>query len=321
MAENNKMLSIVLHSYFSGKRLETASAKIMEKMESENIPYEIIIIDDGSTDDSFEISKEIARKHPQIYAYRLSRNFTTPYAKFAAFSVCKGACAICTPDDLQRPLENVVDMYRIWEKGNKIVIGYRATRDDGFISDLYSGLYYKVMNFFSEVTFPPGGADDFLADREVIDILNKRISPINTSPIVEVLRLGYSPVYVPYDRPKGDGKSRWTMKKKIRLAKDTFFASSSYPIKLITRIGFMTFTFAIILICLLIFAKLFGYTNLFGLEVKGWATALALTTLFNGLTLLSLGVIAEYIWRIFEEVKGRPGFLIRKEEDEDTYNS
>ncbi len=312
MAVKNKTLSVVLHSYYSGDRLRSASQKIMEKMDAESIPLEIIIIDDGSTDNSFDIACELADQYPRISAIQLSKNYTTPYAKFAGLQVCKGGCAVFVPDDLQRPLENVVDMYRIWEQGHKIVIGYRASRDDGFMNDLFSNTYYKIMNFFSEVDFPPGGADDFLADREVIDVINEHISPRNTSPIVEVLRLGFSPILVPYDRPKGMGKSRWTMKKKIRLAKDTFFASSSFPIKFITYAGLTIFTFSIVLIIAVIYAKLFTSNRLFGLQMAGWATTLTLITFFNGFTLLCLGVIAEYIYRIFDEVKGRPGYIIRQ---------
>jgi dolichol-phosphate mannosyltransferase len=155
--DQDRLLSIILFSYFSGRRLEATSQKIIERMEAEKIPFELIIIDDGSTDDSFLIASDIARADERIRAFSLSRNYTTNYAKFAGLSVCKGACSVFVPDDLQRPLSTVVQMYRMWEKGHKLVIDYRSSRDDGIVNDLFSSLYYKIMNKFSQVSFPPGG--------------------------------------------------------------------------------------------------------------------------------------------------------------------
>ena len=115
-------------------------------------------------------------------------------------------------------------MYRIWEKGKKVIIPFRNKRDDSFMSNIFSNLYYAIMNTLSEIRFPKGGADIFLADREIIDIFNKYIHPKNTSTIIEVLRLGFDPVYLPFNRPAcKNTKSRWTLRKKIRLALDTFF--------------------------------------------------------------------------------------------------
>jgi dolichol-phosphate mannosyltransferase len=155
-----------------------------------------------------------------------------------------------------------------------------------------------------------------LADRELIDLINDRIRPVNTSIVVEVLRLGFDPVFIPSDRPPKSGKSRWTIKKKIRLAMDTFFTSSSFPIKLITVLGLVTFVFCLILIPLLIYMRFFMSNQIFGFSIPGWTTIIAFVVMFSGINLLSLGIVAEYIWRIYEEVKDRPGFIIRKNEEE-----
>lgn len=317
MHENKGLFSILLFSYFSEKRLETATEKITATLEAEQIPFEIVIIDDGSKDDSFAIAKQLAAGDERIRAYQLSRNYTTPYSQFAGFSVCKGACAATVPDDLQRPLSSVVQMYRIWEQGNKLVVGYRNSRDDGKFNDLFSNLYYKVMNRFSEIKFPPGGADGFLADREIINILNERIHPINTSPIVEVLRMGFDPVFVPYDRPKAAHKSRWTFQKKWRLAMNTFFASSTFPIRLIGYLGMLAFLFSFLLILILIVGKIAGTDRLLGFSIPGWTSTGILIATFSGLNMLCMAILAEYIWRIFDEVKARPGYLIRENEEED----
>ncbi|HPI08085.1 MAG TPA: glycosyltransferase family 2 protein, partial [Saprospiraceae bacterium] len=309
-----KMMSLVIPVFQSEKRLRPAYEAIAGRLEAEHIPFEILLIDDGSTDNSWALAQQIAAQDSRVRAFRLSRNYTSPYVLFAGFTVCRGACISAMPDDLQRPLESMVDCYRAWEAGHKLVISHRATRNDGWFSDLFSNLYYKLMNRLSDVAFPPGGADIYLADREIIDIMNTRIHPIHTSSIVEVLRLGFDPIYIPYDRPPRKGKSRWTWKKKVQLAKDTFFASSSFPIRAITSLGLWISLLCLIAIPALIYARFFAHSRLFGFQIPGWTTIVAMVAFFNGLVLFCLGIVAEYIWRIYEEVKARPGFIIRKDE-------
>ena len=217
------------------------------------------------------------------------------------------------PDDEQQPYSSIVGMYRLWETGSKVIIPYREQRDDGFLNDLFSSTYYKIINRLSEIKFPKGGADMFFIDREVIDVLNTRIRPINTSSIIEVLRLGYSPDYFPYVRVKGDNpKSRWTMKKKIRLFKDTFFSSSTWPVKAITNLGLFFSLFALGIIILYSYIRFFGNPYFWGELLPGWTSTIIIVSFFSGLILFSLGIIAEYIWRIYEEVKDRPGYIIKK---------
>lgn len=247
-------------------------------------------------------------------AFQLSKNYTSHYSKFAAFSICKGNCATSIPDDEQMPLDIIIKMYRTWEKGHKIVMPYRISRNDGKIKDSFSNLYYKMMNSITDVTFPKGGADGFLIDREIIDILNNHISPRNTSSTVEVLRLGYDPIFIPFERPTVKNKSRWTFKKKMKLAMDTILASSTFPIRFISRLGFFSFLLSLFLLIVVIYVKLSGNSSLGGVSIPGWTSLLAFISLFSGLILLSLGIVAEYIWKIHDEVKGRPGYIIKKKE-------
>lgn len=310
--EDSKLLSIILLSYNSGERITNCYTKIKTCLDCEKIPFEFIVIDDGSKDNSYEIALNLEKNNNNVFAYQLSRNYTTHYAKFAGFSVCKGACAVSMPDDLQQPLNTYVEMYRQWEKGNQLVIPNRVSRKDGLISDLFSRMFYVIMNALSVVKYPTGGCDVFLADREIIDILNERIHPINTSSTVEVLRLGFSPVFIPFERPKVKTKSRWTFKKKMQQALDSFFTSSNFPIQLIIVLGLLTSLFSFILIILTTIVKLYGIQSLGGFSIPGWTSIVIFISLFSGLILFSLGIIAEYIWRIYEEVKNRPGFIIKK---------
>lgn len=308
---HNGKLSILLLAYQSEKRLEKAVTEIDSSLSAAGIAHEIVIIDDGSTDQSFAKALELAARMENISAYRLSRNYTSPMAQFAGLEMCTGQCACPMPDDGQRPIAHIIDMYRLWEKGHKIILGYREGRDDGRVNDFFSNGYYSFMNRFSEITFPPGGSDGYLVDREIIDILNTRISKRNTTPVIELLKLGYSTIFVPYQRPQRAGKSRWTLRKKINLALNTFFASSIFPLRMITWLGLIIFCFSLLAILLIIAAKIFSDNTLFGFPIQGWTTLVVLMTMFNGILMLSIGVVSEYLWRIYEEVKQRPPYIIR----------
>jgi glycosyltransferase involved in cell wall biosynthesis len=306
------MLSLILLSYFSGERITKVYNKISLLMAQEKIEFELIIIDDGSSDNSFKIAQQLESSYGNVKAFQLSKNYTSHYAIFAGLTVCQGDCAMPIPDDEQQPYTSIVDMYRIWEKGSKVIIPYREKRNDGFLNNLLSSTYYKTINYLSDVTFPIGGADLFFIDRELIDLINDRIHPINTSSIIEVLRLGFSPTYYPYVRVKGiNTKSRWTFKKKIRLFKDTFFSSSTWPIKIITNLGLFFSLFAFGIIVIYTYIRFFGNPDFWGEIFPGWTSTIIIVSFFSGLILFSLGIIAEYIWRIYEEVKDRPGFIIK----------
>ncbi len=311
--EKGELLSVVLLSYYSKDKLAKAYNKVSETLNKNNINFELIIVDDGSKDNSFEIAKELEEKHNNIFAYQLSKNYTSHYSIFAGLSVCKGDCAVVIPDDEQQPYEIIVKMVGLWKKGQQIILPYRNSRDDQYFSKMFSTFYYRLMNKFSIVEFPVGGIDTFFIDREIIDILNSKIKPINTSSITEILRLGFDPHYLPFERERGtNAKSRWTFKKKLKLASDTFFSSSKFPIKLIVTSGFIIAFAAVILAIFYLYIKLFGNPDFWGSFPDGWISLVLLISFFGGAILFSIGVIAEYIWRIYEEVKNRPGYIIKK---------
>jgi len=307
------LYSIILLSYFSEDRIVAVYTEVDKRLREEQIRYEFIIIDDGSKDASYKIALKLAEEHENVRAYQLSKNFTSNYAKFAGLSVAAGDLVTSMPDDWQTPLDIYVKMYREWQNGAQVIIPYRIKRNDGIINEFFARIYYWIMNHLSDISLPPLGADVFAIDREIVDIINERIHPINTSSLMEVLRLGFDPVYLPYNRPKNIyGKSRWTFKKKYRLFKDTFYASSNFPIKLISWTGFFSFLLSIIVIILSIIFKLMGQESIAGFKIPGWTTTLIIMSFFCGLILLSLGIIAEYLLRVFDEVKNRPGYIIKK---------
>ena len=311
------MLSVILLSYHSSNRIAEAYRNVSQVMEDNKIPFEFIIIDDGSKDDSYTLALSLEKSRENVKAFQLSRNYGSNYAAFAGLSVSTGSCATIIPDDEQLPYSTLAEMYRLWEKGEKVIIPYRKKREDGFLTNLVSGTFYSIINHISEVRFPRGGADAFLIDRELTDLLNERIHPINTAIVTEVLRLGFNPCFIPYERVRGKNKkSRWTLRKKVRFFKDIFFSGSTWPIRIITWMGIL---FAFAAFCIIIFygyIALFGNPDFWGTKLPGWTSTVVIIAFFSGIILFSLGIIAEYIWRIYEEVKGRPGYIIRKKAGE-----
>lgn len=286
--------------------------KVKNTLDEAGIPFEFIVMDDGSTDNSFALACRLEEEHDNVFAYQLSRNYGSNYSSFAGLTICKGGCAMAIVDDEQQPYETIVEMYRLWEQGHQIIVPYRTSREDDALSSFFSNSYYRLMNSLSEVKFPVGGCDLFLADREVLDILIQQIHPKNTSVMVEVLRLGFSPYYYPYKRPIGlnKGKSRWTFKKKLQLATNSFLSASTFPIKMITHIGLF---FSVISLVATLFYIYIGVTG--RVLIPGWTSIIVVLFFLGGVILMALGILAEYIWRIYDEVKGRPDFIIKKRKE------
>lgn len=306
------ILSIILLSYQSEANIESAVEAIITGLNHENIPFEIVVIDDGSLDHSVHKARTLASKHPQIRVYPLDANYSSPMAQFAGLEKCTGDCACPMPDDGQRPLSNVIEMYRSWQRGNIINIAYREERNDGILSDTMSSIYYRMMNQFSKIKFPPGGSDGYLIDRELIDYLVHYSSMKNSSPVIELLKLRRPMIFIGYERPPSTSISRWTFNKKTNLALNTFFASSIFPLRMITWIGFITFIFSLLAIGIIILAKIFTDNTLFGLPIRGWATLMVMIAMFNGMVMLSLGIISEYLWRMYDEVRRKPAYNFKK---------
>ncbi len=312
---DNSKLSIILLAYYSGDKIRIAFEKIQELFEKEKIPFELIIVNDGSKDGNLtrNISKELEKNFEEVRYFELSRNYTSHYAAFAGLSVCTGACAVLIPDDEQQPYDTLVKAYNMWQEGEKIILPVRSSREDPTISKLWSNTFYWFLNKTTDFDYPKYGLDTWFIDREVIDILNERISPINTTTITEILRLGFDPKLLFYERTKStQTRSRWSFNKKLKLASDWFFGTSRFPIKIVTYLGIFSFILSISMIAFYTYIKIWGNESFWkSNQVPGWVGLVVIISFFSGAILISLAMIAEYIWRIFDEVKGRPGYIIK----------
>lgn len=308
-----KKISIIVPVYYNQDNLLPLYADLKEKVLSKiNIEYELIFVDDGSKDKSYEVMKNLAKLDENIKTIRLSRNFGEHSALLAGLSQCTGDCAVRKAADLQEPSEVILDMMKKYEEGNKVVLAVRADREEPITQKAFSNLYAFLMRKLALHNMPKGGFDTFLIDRQIIDLLVK-MQEKNTSLMSQILWAGFETATVPYIRKKREiGKSRWTLSKKIKLAYDSLLSFSYFPIKMITSVGFLSFLISLILLVVIIGKKFAGI-----IDVEGYTSIIMIMLMGFGIIMLSIGVLGEYLWRTYDAARSRPPYIIEKVEKGD----
>ena len=304
-----KKISIVVPVYFNEESLLGLYADLKEKvidvLPKYNLDYELIFVDDGSKDNSYAVMTELAKIDSKIVLLKLSRNFGEHSAILAGLSKCTGDFAVRKAADLQEPSTLIVDMIEKYNEGNKVVLATRADRDEPLLQRFFSSLYASMMRKFALPNMPKGGFDSFLIDRDVINVLVD-MKEKNTSLMSQILWSGFKTDTVPYTRLKREaGKSRWTLSKKIKLVIDSLLGFSYFPIRFISVMGFIFSVIAFIWLCVVLGQKLIGH-----IDVPGY-TSLLIVMLFGfGVIMVSLGILGEYMWRMFDATRNRPPFII-----------
>lgn len=300
-------LSIIIPVYYNELNLQPLyidlANKVLDKLED----YEIVMIDDGSGDKSWEEMQKLKLKDSRIKLIKLSRNFGSHAAILAGYLNCSGDCAVIKAADLQEPSEMILDMYQSWEKGNKVVLAVRQDREEGRMQKIFSNTYYWLVRKFALSNMPKGGFDCFLIDRKVIEVL-RLLDEKNSAITLQILWSGFKTDEVYYVRKTREiGKSRWTLAKKIKLVIDSLMGFSYFPIKLISAIGAITFGASILATIFLICSKF-----IMGVPVQGWTSIMVLILFAFGTNMLTLGVLGEYIWRSFDASRNRPPYIIEE---------
>lgn len=299
-------LSIVIPVYFNHDNLLPLYNDLREKVLCKlDCDYEILMVDDGSKDKSYDVICELARLDTHIIPLKLSRNFGEHAAILAGLSRCSGDCAVRKAADLQEPSELILSMLEKYRDGNKVVLATRADREEPLTQKAVSSLYAYIMKEVALPTMPKGGFDSFLIDRQIIDLL-VAMKEKNTSLMGQVLWSSFQTATVPYIRKKRTiGHSRWTLHKKIKLATDSLIGFSSFPITMVTVAGAGVFLFALILFFITIYRKMTGI-----ITAEGYTSLLIVLLMGMGIIMLSIGIIGSYIWRIYDATRNRPPFII-----------
>ena len=305
-------LSIVVPVYYNADSLEDMYSdlkeKVLTKLECE---YELIFVNDGSGDESYQVMKRLKEQDDHIRNFSLSRNFGSHPAILCGLEHMTGDCAVVKAADMQEPSELILDMLESWKRGNNVVLAVRQERNESFKQKYFANLYYTLVRKMALSNMPEAGFDIYLLDKKVVNVLSA-LDEKNSSLACQILWSGFKTDMVPYVRlARQVGKSRWTLGKKIRLVMDTLFSFSTVPIKAVTTIGMLSFGGAIIWAIAEVIFKLSGM-----IDVSGWTTLFIFNLFSFGVIMLTLGILGEYLWRTFDASRNRPPYIVEENDKE-----
>jgi dolichol-phosphate mannosyltransferase len=270
------------------------------------IELEVVLVDDGSTDGSWELLGAAHRDNPdRVKVVRLTRNFGQTPAVQAGLRHASGDVAVVISADLQEPPEKIAEMVARWREGAKFVVAFRGERAESTRHSIIHGLYWKLVRRYGIRDFPASGYDFCLLDRQVIDDVN-RLDERNTSIFPLIYWLGYTPVMMPIRREvRTAGRSQWHLLKKVRLTLDTLIGFTYLPVRAITYSALAAGMGAAAYLLFLLIRYLILRS-----PVPGWTSTIAVILTLGSMTLFALGIICEYIWRILDEARARPPFVV-----------
>lgn len=300
-------ISIVVPIYNSAKFM----TNLLEAIDIERIKFswdlELILIDDGSKDNSFSKIEELSTIYPYIKGIKLSRNFGHQNAVKTGLNHCTGDYIAVIDDDLQDPPSLLPSFFEYLDKGYDVAYGVRKNRKESLLKKISYNSFYRILKQISDKDIPLDSGDFCVMKKRVVDSM---LSLDEKNPFLRGIRawVGFKQIGVEYERSaRFDGKSGYTIKKLLKIAMDGIFSFSSLPIRVITILGFTGFLFAV-----LYSAYVIEQHYVKGSNVQGFATLVIIISFFSSLTLVCLGLIGEYIVRIYNEVKGRPYTIIEK---------
>lgn len=300
------MLSVVIPAYNEEKMIEKAAQAVGQVLDEAQIDYEIVFVDDGSSDETWRQIEESSVSDSHVNGVHFSRNFGKEAAMMAGLKNACGDCCVVMDCDLQHPPETIVEMYRLWEQGYEVVEGVKRSRGkESAIHRACAGMFYKLIS--KAVKIDMSRASDFkLMDRRAVDAL---LDMPERNAFFRALSswIGFQTTSVEFDvRDREEGESKWSTKSLVRYAVSNIVSFSAAPMYLVTFAGILGFLLAVVLGT----QTLVNYFS--GHAVEGFTTVILLVLILGSLTLLGLGVIGYYISKIYEEVKCRPRYIVSK---------
>ena len=302
-------VSLCISVYKSEDNLRPLYADLKEKfIDKIDYDYEIVMVNDGSPDNSWAVMQELAAQDPHIKIVKLSRNFGAHAADLCGLAHATGDCAIVKAADLQEPTEMILDMVDSWRRGNNVVLAVRKERDESRGQVFFANMYYALMRKTALPNMPKTGFDSYLVDRKVIRVLDE-LDEKNSMVTGQILWCGFQTDQVYYTRKEREiGKSGWTLKKKVRLVMDSLFGFSTVPISIVLGVGVLSFIIALVWAIWILIDKLAGR-----IDVSGWTTLFVFSLFSFGTIMITLGILGEYLWRTFDASRRRPTYIVEEE--------
>ncbi len=282
--------------------------RVKEVMDTTGDPWELVLVDDGSQDGSTEIIREMARQDERVRPVIFARNFGHQIAVTAGLDYSRGQAVVIIDADLQDPPEVILELIQKWREGNEVVFAIRAEREgETWFKTFTASLFYRLIFRITDVKIPMDTGDFRLLDRKVVNVMNSMREKYRFLRGMSAW-VGFKQVGVPYCRAaRFAGTTKYPFKKMLRLAITAVTGFSYFPLQVATFIGFIAALIAIIAIPVVIIGR--AVTNE---AFLGQATTLIAVLFLGGVQLISLGILGEYIGRIYDEVKGRPLYIVRE---------
>jgi dolichol-phosphate mannosyltransferase len=299
------LISIIIPCYNEEENLRVLYERVSSVMSASEHDFEVLFIDDGSSDNTFGVLRELSSGDNRIRVISMSRNFGSHAGCLAGLIYSRGDAVTFLSADLQDPPELILRLVREWLKGYDVVIGIREWKNEK--RRIFPAIYYHLVRKYALQNMPEMGTDVFLVDRKVVSAI-KEMREKNTSIFGLILWSGFRQTLVSYEKGmRYRGVSKWTPGKKIKLFIDTFVSFSYFPIRIISVAGIVLaltgFVYAIAVIANRLFLSQ---------VVEGWTSLMVVLLLVSGVQMLMLGVVGEYLWRSFDESRKRPVFIVDK---------
>lgn len=305
-------VSIVIPVYFNEGSIEATFLRLKDEVfvKFPDLLFEVIIVNDGSIDGSRDEILRIKNNYPKenITVVEFTRNFGQVSAIYAGYAQAQGKAIMNMAADLQEPVELLVSLIESYARTEaSIVLGQRIERDESVFRKVTSSLFYFLMRKLSFENMPKGGFDVVLIEKKVKDEI-LALNDVNPFWQGQILWTGYPIKVIPYERKRRlVGKSKWTFSKKIKYLLDGLLNYSYAPLRLFSLLGFISFFLGVIYSFIIIIQYFFFKT-----PFTGWAPLVIVILVFSGLQLLMLGLVGEYLWRTFDQIKNKPKYIISK---------
>lgn len=300
-------VSVIVPTYFEGTLVHTAFARISAVMENSYPNYECIFVDDGSEDNTYTELQKLASSQPKVRVIKLATNVGSHLAIRCGLDHANGEAITAIACDMQEPPELIAQMMDQLKAPFEVVLAVRQSREDHWASIIMSNLFYFVARKIARIKLPPSGTSMFLISRKTLNLMKKY--PERNMPVDGLLTtIGLQSAFVYYNREQRlEGKSKWTLGKKMKLFVDYFVAHSFFPIRFISVAGI---TFALLGFAWSIYIVL--RQLIVGDLETGWPALISIILVGIGITNISLGIMAEYLWRTLDEVRARPKYTVEK---------
>ncbi len=301
------LLSIVIPSYNEEANIANTAKRLGEILQGAEIPYELIFMSDGSRDNTFAEIEKVAAADERIKGYEFSRNFGKEAAIFAGLKCATGNCAIVIDCDLQHPPEVIPEMFKLWKEGYDVVEGIKSSRgDESFLHRAFANTFYGIMSKLMKINMNDT-SDYKLLDRRVVDVLLD-LKESNTFFRALSFWAGFKSTSVTYEvQERIAGESKWSFMSLLKYAVMNTTSFTTAPLQVVTFLGLLSILISVV----------FGVQTLvryfMGNAVEGFTTVILLVLIIGGLIMLSLGIVGHYLARIYDEVKGRPRYIIARE--------